>query len=553
MGIFDATTLAALLGGIGLFILGMRMMTEGLKLAAGDALRSILQSWTRSAFRGLLAGILITAVVQSSSAVTVATVGFVNAGLLTLTQAVWVIFGTNLGTTMTGWLVALVGIKVDVAALALPMLGAGMLVRLAARASVRRAGFGEALAGFGAFFLGVSVLQEGFTNLAPHVVNLQLPQESWLTMLAFVLLGMMLTVLTQSSSAAIAIALTASAGGAIPLELAAAAVIGTNIGTTSTAYLASLGATAPARRVASAHIAFNFLTGIVALALLPILLGLSTAAVGLLVDEPASAATLAAFHTIFNGLGVILIWPFGPRLVRYLSTLFVLPGEEIGRPLHLDSTLAAVPAVALRGIVLELVRMMNIAFDQARLSIGAQVPNRYAADQRRSGLMNLGQAIRDFIGEVSIRPLSNDVVEAVPDLIRTIQHLEDLTTLAGQLQQHSAMPLTGVQHASEQELKDAVVDILERPNVDMSDLPDPELITDRRARVEATYQDMKAQLLRAAALGKMPVARMESELLHIRQMRLVADAAVKAQRRLLPWAGRVGAANVHQGPSPCPN
>src|SRR5690606_32995084 len=126
------STIASLLGGIGLFLLGMQMMTEGLKLAAGNALRSILKSWTGTNLRGLLAGVLITALVQSSSAVTVASVGFVNAGLLTLSQAVWVIFGANVGTTTTGWLVALVGIKVDVGVLALPLLGIGMLLRLAA-------------------------------------------------------------------------------------------------------------------------------------------------------------------------------------------------------------------------------------------------------------------------------------------------------------------------------------------------------------------------------------------------------------------------------------
>src|SRR5690606_36912135 len=173
------STIASLLGGIGLFLLGMQMMTEGLKLAAGNALRSILKSWTGTNLRGLLAGVLITALVQSSSAVTVASVGFVNAGLLTLSQAVWVIFGANVGTTTTGWLVALVGIKVDVGVLALPLLGIGMLLRLAAGVNARRAGLGSAVAGFGAFFLGVGILQGAFSEIAPRIGEWSTGMSGW--------------------------------------------------------------------------------------------------------------------------------------------------------------------------------------------------------------------------------------------------------------------------------------------------------------------------------------------------------------------------------------
>ncbi|MEH0069503.1 Na/Pi symporter [Pannonibacter sp. Pt2-lr] len=157
--------IALLLGGTGLFLAGMWMMTDGLKLAAGKALEGLLRSATGAPWRGVLAGIAVTAVVQSSSAVTVATIGFVNAGLLSLAQSVWVIFGTNIGTTMTGWLVATLGFKLDIVSLALPLLGAGMIIRVAAGSRGRLSGLGQAVAGFGAFFLGIGFLQQAFGDV----------------------------------------------------------------------------------------------------------------------------------------------------------------------------------------------------------------------------------------------------------------------------------------------------------------------------------------------------------------------------------------------------
>jgi phosphate:Na+ symporter len=160
----NAALLGALLGGVGLFLLGMRLMTDGLKLSAGPALRHILGQWTLTPAHGLAAGVLVTALVQSSSAVTVATIAFVNAGLLSLAQSIGVIYGANLDTTMTSWLVALVGFRVDLRAVALPLIGIGVALRIAGSRS-RGAGLGDALAGFGLCFLGVEVLQGGFADL----------------------------------------------------------------------------------------------------------------------------------------------------------------------------------------------------------------------------------------------------------------------------------------------------------------------------------------------------------------------------------------------------
>ena len=187
-------------------------MTEGLRVAAGRSLHSMLSNWTRSKPRGFVSGVLLTAIVQSSGAVTVATIGFANAGLLTLGEAAWVVFGSNVGTTMTGWLVATVGLKVKISALALPFLGIGMALRIL-RPSQRLGGFGGAVAGFGALFLGLAFLKEVFGGLGDSV-NLGFLEDlgTWGLVLG-IGIGATLTMLMQSSSAALVIVLTACSQG----------------------------------------------------------------------------------------------------------------------------------------------------------------------------------------------------------------------------------------------------------------------------------------------------------------------------------------------------
>ncbi|MCK5194926.1 MAG: Na/Pi cotransporter family protein, partial [Desulfobulbaceae bacterium] len=263
--------LGSLVGGIGLFLLGMRMMTDGLKYAAGSSLRNILESSTRTPFLGICTGALLTSLVQSSSAVTVATIGFVNAGLVDLGHAISLIYGSNIGTTMTGWLVSLVGFKINIKIFALPAIGLGMFLRIA-RPEGRYGALGDVFAGFGLFFVGIDVLKTAFGSLGHDIHIAGLAGEGVLAILLFVGIGFLLTFLMQSSSAAIAIILTAVAGGIVPLYDAAAVVIGANVGTTSTAALSVIGATPNAKRLAGVHVLFNIFTGLGALLALPFLL-----------------------------------------------------------------------------------------------------------------------------------------------------------------------------------------------------------------------------------------------------------------------------------------
>lgn len=516
------------LGGIGLFLLGMSLMTEGLKIAAGAALRDILATGTKTRLRGLASGVVLTGIVQSSSAVTVAAIGFVNAGLMTLAQAAWVIFGTNVGTTMTGWLVAVVGIKFDVGALSLPFIGLGMLISLFGRARPRLAGAGQALAGFGAFFLGVGVLREAFAGLVPAIAGLQLEAAGLLGTLAFLGMGMMLTLLTQSSSAALAVALTASAAGGLPLHLAAVFIVGANIGTTSTALIVASGATPAAKRVAAAHIAFNLVTGVVAVVLLSLLITLAAALARLLDPAAGDVLTLAVFHTLFNVLGVVLMWPLGPLLMPRLERMFVSIEEEIGRPRHLDMTLVETPVLAVRALILELKRMMAMSFDLAGQSILAGAGHR-PDTEREQGVLRLGRAIRDFITRLQRAPLSGDAIATLTDVIRAMQHLEEMAVEANRVSEGAAP----MRPSDWLRLHKAAAAALTLPAADQP--VQLSRVVDLGRDVEDSYEQVKALLLREAAAGRDTLDATEIALQRARRVRRIAQSALKAERRLGPW------------------
>ncbi|MDZ4238279.1 MAG: Na/Pi symporter, partial [Hydrogenophaga sp.] len=337
-------SISQLVGGLGLFLLGMSMMTDGLKLAAGPALHNILSNATRTRWHALGSGAMVTAMVQSSTAVSVAAIGFVNAGLLGLAPAVWVVFGANVGTTMTSWIVALVGLKFKVEALALPLVGLGALMRITGEHQ-RRGALGTTLAGFGLLFLGIGLLQQTFVGLADQV---SLPQGTdAVSVLAQLGIGLMMTVMMKSSSAAMTITLTAAQSGLIGPQGAAAVVIGANIGSAVTTALVGIGATPNARRTAAAHVIFNLLTGTVALLLLPWLIGALSRA-GEWLDLPHDPATkLALFHTTFNLLGVLLMWPLADRLTRWLLQRVRAREEDEAQPRVLDDNVLAVPTQAL--------------------------------------------------------------------------------------------------------------------------------------------------------------------------------------------------------------
>lgn len=337
------SVLASVLGGIGLFLLGMILMTDGLKAVAGDALRSILSRYTTNRYSAVLAGAGVTALVQSSSATTVATIGFVSAGLLTFQNAISVNIGAALGTTSTGWLVSLLGLKLSIGKVLLPLIGVGALAKLLTRGKVAHAGI--AVAGFGVIFVGIDVLQGGMKDLSGLFDPGDFPQATFGGRIVLALIGIAMTVIMQSSSAAVATTLAALSGGTIGFEQAASLVIGQNVGTTITAGIASLGASTPAKRAALAHILYNASTSAVAFLVMPLYAGVVR-------DHPAMfsdhASAIAAFHSGFNLLGVILFLPLVPLAARMLERLIKLKGPRLTR--DLDTSLLNVPPLAVEAV-----------------------------------------------------------------------------------------------------------------------------------------------------------------------------------------------------------
>lgn len=501
--------LGGMAGGLGLFLLGMGLMTDGLKLAAGPALERILARSTRTRWRGLASGVLVTSLVQSSSAVTVAVIGFVNAGLLNLSQALWVLFGANVGTTMTGWLVALVGLKFKIEVLALPLIGAGMLLRLTGERGYRGA-LGLALAGFGVLFLGIDLLKDAFSGLAE---TFRLPEgEGLAVLLAQVLVGVVLTVLMQSSSAALAIALTAAQGGMIPLQGATAVVIGANVGTTVTAILAGIGATPNAKRAAAAHILFNALTAVVALALLQWLVGLVGVLHRLLGMEESPAAALALFHTLFNVLGVILVWPVADRMTRWLEGRFRAAEEDEARPRYIDRTVLAVPALALHALERELLHLGEVARGAVAAALAAPAASAEAVARKRQAASRLSRAIAEFIVELNRAGMSADSANRLPGLLRVARNFEAAAELAGEAADARAEP--GGAPAA---VPPALGDFAAHGQALLGELgagagADAARARERLQLLESAYQQAKGELLQQGAAGQVGLEQTDARL-----------------------------------------
>jgi phosphate:Na+ symporter len=310
-------SILTLLGGLGMFLFGMRTMSAGLQKAAGAKLRGLLTLFTKNRFAGIVSGFVMTCSVQSSSATTVMILSFSNAGLLTLTQAIGPIMGANIGTTITGWLISTLGFQIEISSFALPVIGVGFaLTMLKGNREKYR---GEVLIGFGLLFLGLSFLKDAVPHIDPgQSAGLEFLRE-WAThgfgsVILFIAVGTVLTVVIQSSSATMAITLTLAHEGWIDLEVAAAMVLGENIGTTITAYLASIGSSRTAKRVARSHFLFNIIGVLwVVPVIYPFLSVLRSVVPG------GTTIHLAAFHSCFNIINTgVLMW-FIPQIQRVIE------------------------------------------------------------------------------------------------------------------------------------------------------------------------------------------------------------------------------------------
>ncbi|MBA7469797.1 MAG: Na/Pi cotransporter family protein [Spirochaeta sp.] len=322
------------IGSLGLFLFGMKVMSEGVQKAAGDRLQHTLNFMTGNRFIALFTGFIITAFIQSSSATTVMVVSFVNAGLINLTQAIGVIMGANIGTTVTGWIVAIIGFKFKITSIALPAIGIGMLLIFAKR--LNKQDWGEALVGFGLLFLGLGFLKNSVPDIRSHPEVLHFLTRfidlGPLSFIIFVISGTLLTVIVQSSSAAMAITLTMAYAGWIDFPSAAAIVLGENIGTTITATLVSIGTDVNARRAARAHTLFNLIGVLWVATIFPwFLLFIDFLVPGSVTGPDAGIhipAHLAMFHTLFNVINSVIFILFVPQLASIVKRIVKAPPAE---------------------------------------------------------------------------------------------------------------------------------------------------------------------------------------------------------------------------------
>jgi len=344
------SNLFTIVGGLGVFLFGLRVMSAGLQKLAGERLRAILGGLTKNRLAGVLSGFFITCAVQSSSATTVLVVSFANAGLLTLFQAIGLVMGANIGTTLTAWLVSIFGFKIKIAAFALPIIGVGFPLSLINSRKTKH--LSEVFVGFGLLFLGLSFLKEGVPDLKGNPEALEflrtVANYGFASKLLFVVVGAALTVAVQSSSAATAITLTLVAKGWIELDLAAAMVLGENIGTTITAQLASIGANRAARRVANFHTIFNAIGVAWMLVAMPVVLGVIGEIIPGEGNALAATTRVALFHTTFNVANTMILFWFVPQLERLvLWTVPMGDAEHEGAHLKfLNAGIVSLPELA---------------------------------------------------------------------------------------------------------------------------------------------------------------------------------------------------------------
>lgn len=330
------------LGGLGLFLLGMIIMTDSLRNLAGDAMRKLLLRFTHTPLSGAITGTVATIILQSSSATTVAAVGMVGAGLMGFAEALGIIFGANIGTTIKGWFVVLLGFKFQLGLMLMPLILVGALLRLFAKD--RWANIGMAIAGFGLVFVGIYLIQQGMTDVQKFVTPENFPDDTFMGRIQLLLLGILFSAVTQSSSAGVAVTLTALFAGAVNFPQAAALVIGMDVGTTVTAALATIGGTVGSRRTGLSHVIYNCFTGLGALFLItPYVLLWSLFGADVLNNNAEIA--LIAFHTTFNVLGVIIVLPLSRQFAHMVERL--IPETEPSCTRSLDKALLHSSALAL--------------------------------------------------------------------------------------------------------------------------------------------------------------------------------------------------------------
>lgn len=361
-GFWISPELKVIAAGVSIFLFGMLSLEDGFKAFTGGTLETILKRSTNKLWKSLSFGIVSTTIMQSSSLVSVITISFLSAGLLGLTEGVGIIFGANLGTTTGAWLVAGFGLKVNIAAYAMPMLVFGVLLIFQKSNTLK--GMGYILSGLGFLFLGIHYMKEGFEAFKDSFDLAKYAVSGYPGLFLFSLIGIAATVVMQSSHATLVLTITALAAGQISYENGLALAIGANVGTTITAIIGSMSANEQGKRLAAAHLIFNMITGLIAIIFIYQMMTLvDWMSIKIGIGEDDYTLKLAVFHTLFNLLGVLVMLPFINRLVQFLETLFIPEKIPKTRPAFLDDSALDFPDTAMEAVRNETLRVWDTSID----------------------------------------------------------------------------------------------------------------------------------------------------------------------------------------------
>ena len=433
--------LLSLFGSLALFLFGMKTMSEGLEKFAGDRLRAILAAMTKNRVMGVVTGIVITAMIQSSSATTVMVVSFVNAGLMSLTQAIGVIMGANVGTTVTAWMISAIGFKVNIAALTLPLMCVGMPLIFSSVS--KRKSIGEFIFGFAFLFMGLSYLQQSATdlNIGSYVANLLagMANGGFLTILLFVVVGALVTMLVQASAATMAITLMLFDMHiqGFGFEQAAALAMGQNIGTTITAFMASLTANTQAKRAALAHMFFNVFGVLVVLIIFyPFCDAVTWIVTNVLHAGDNDLFRLSAFHTAFNVFNTLLLIGFVKQIEAFVCKVLPMPENQDAenRLLFISGGLLSTAELSILQANKEIVvfgercrRMLSFVPEALECKKEEDFENEYKKLVHYEQITdNMEDEIGKYLGLVSEGRLSGESKNAIACMLREIGELESI-------------------------------------------------------------------------------------------------------------------------------
>lgn len=481
------------LGGIGLFLMGMSLLSQGLIAFAGNALKQSLIRFTGTPFKAFLSGTLATALVQSSSATTVTVIGFVSAGLISFTQAIGFVIGASLGNTGTGWIVATLGLKISLGYYTLPLIGIGALLKLFGKG--RAPDLGIALTGFGMIFLGLDTLQQGMQGVAAHYNLSGLPSGGMGDDFLVMLVGLIMTLIMQSSTAAIATTLAAYHAAAINFDQAAALVVGAAIGTTVTGALVAIGATAAAKRTALANILFNLAAGLIAILLLPLLIA-AVDGLNMRFGLKPGAVSLAAFHTLFIGVGVALFMPFTAPFARLITNLIPERGQALVQ--HLDDSLYSVPPVALEA--------SQRALEQSAVALfreyGNVLDSGYSADtqQKTRALRSALEQSYTFLSHLQLPADATALADQRMAQLHVIDHQLRLCNRIARLQTAPIAFDSGIYHWAVQDNRNMLELAMGKDH--MQDLPQRlDEIAAQAARLDDMAHQVRHQILQQSQEG----------------------------------------------------